>query len=211
MTKAEAQNFVERVLKGLWPEWKPIDIQLSIWIERLQNCEPQRAKIAVENVWRTETIQHKRPPQGRIFEALSQCADTENKPKAELPQTTVYIRCIEPPANNPHRSTEHKIPVYPDDLSKIDDPDYVRSCGHGLAQRFTELYGGLWAVVVGGREEPSGLTGKAARDKAFKDILDGPDTKTKRWLQNYLDGKERKKGGNEPVDFGTVALQAIGG
>lgn len=211
MTHVEAQNFIEKVLRGLWPEWTPKDIQLSIWIEKLQNCDYQRAKVAVENAWRGETIQHKRPPQGRIFEALSQCVDSQETEKAELPQARIYIRCILPPAHNPNRSTEHKIPVYPDDLSKIDDPDYVRNCAHGLAQRFGELYGGAWAVVVGGQDEPSGLVGEKARDKAFQDVLDGPNTRTKAWLQRYLDGKERKKGGNEPVDLGTVALQAIGG
>lgn len=153
MTQNEAQNFIKDVLKGLWPEWNATDIQLTNWMQKLRGCDYQRAKFAVENVWRSETIQHRRPPQGRIFEALSQCVDRNRQEKSELPETTVYIKCIERPESNPNRSTDHKIPVYPAALSKMDDPDYMRECGHGLAQRFTELYGGTWAVIVGEKPE----------------------------------------------------------
>ena len=45
------------------------------------------------------------------------------------------------------------------------------------------------------KKEPGKLYGKEARDKAFADILNGPDTKTRRWLMKYLEEKypETKK------------------
>ena len=35
--------------------------------------------------------------------------------------------------------------------------------------------------------EPGQIYGNEARDKAFADILNGPDTKTRRWLVKYLE------------------------
>jgi len=192
MTKPEAQNFIEKVLKGLWAEWAPTDIQLSNWMLKLQACEYAKAKNAVENVWRNETIQHRRPPQGKIFEALKRCVSKEKTINAELPQTTIYIRCIEPPEHAPNR-TAHLIPVYPDDLKRIGDEDYVRRCAFSMAARFQQLYGGTWGVLIGKKHEPSELIGEEAREKAFNDILSGPDTKTKRWLRQYLASKEKAK------------------
>jgi hypothetical protein len=201
MTKVDAQSFVQKILTGLWAEWEPTDIQLSNWMEKLQNCEYQRAKTAVENVWRTEKIQHRRPPQGRIFEALDACGEKREKPDSELPPTTISISCIEPPPENPNR-TEHRIPVYPDDLSRMNDPDFMRNCGHYVAQRFAEQTGGQWIVVIETPKIDSGLRGTEARDAAFADILNGEDTKTKRWLQRYFDTKNRR---DEPADRGGQA------
>jgi hypothetical protein len=192
----------------LWPDWDASDIQLTNWIQKLKNCEYRRAKGAVENVWRSEKIQHKRPPQGRIFEAFGQCVDKKAVKGKDVPDTTVFVQCIEPPAENPNR-TDHKIRVYPADLSKMNDLDYLRDCGHYMAERFEELSGGKWIVIIEKPKPDSGLRGAQARDKAFKDILDGPDTKTKRWLQRYLDAKRRKTDSSEPVDIGAMALQEM--
>ena len=210
MTRLEAQGFIEKILKGLWADWQPTDIQLSNWIQKLQTCDYQRAKFSVENVWRTEKIQHRRPPQGRVFEALSQCVEKKAVESKDVPDTTVFIQCVQPPPENPNR-TDHKIRVYPADLSRMDEPDYMQDCGHYMAKRFNELYGGTWIVVIDEPAPDSGLRGVQARDTGFADILDGPDTKTKRWLQMYLDRKHRKTDSNETVDLGTLALQSISG
>ena len=210
MTKLEAQNFIEKILKGLWADWQPTDIQLSNWTQKLQTCDYQRAKFSVENVWRTEKIQHRRPPQGRVFEALSQCVEKKAVESKDVPDTTVFIQCVQSPPENPNR-TDHKIRVYPDDLSRMDEPDYMRDCGHYMAERFEQLYGGKWIVVIKPQETmpDSGLRDREARDKAFADILDEADTKRKHWLQRYLDRKHRKTDSNETVDLGTLALQSI--
>jgi len=44
-------------------------------------------------------------------------------------------------------------------------------------------------------EEPGKLYGKEARDKAFADILNGPDNKTRRWLVKYLEKQYPEKKG----------------
>lgn len=49
-------------------------------------------------------------------------------------------------------------------------------------------------------KEPGKLYGKEARDKAFADILNGPDTRTRRWLVKYLEKQYPEKEG--PVKIG---------
>jgi len=203
MQTNEKTIFIEKELEGLWPDWQPTEAETRVWLNTLERFDYNTARTAIQQYFSDTGGNYRRPkPSGFITKAsvISQ-GKSVSKEKPELPQTHVFISCIEPPENNPNR-TDHKIPVYPDDLKRIDDEDYVRNCAHGMAERFKQLYGGHWIVIVEPRKEPSGLIGEEAREKAFNDILNGPDTKTKLWLKQYLDDKN-------PVDISEMALQAL--
>jgi len=210
MLRAEKLKFIQNVLIGLWPDWKPTDEESRVWFGHLDKYDYETARTAAEQYFSDAGGNYRRPkPWGLIIKAslIIQKRGGGTKP-AELPQTTFYIRCIIPPDDHPNR-TDHMIPVYPEDLKRIDDPDYVRNCAHGLAERFKELYGGVWSVVIVEKREPSGLVGKAARDKAFRDILDGPDTRTKRWLQGYLNwDKSAQKETSGPVHISKALAES---
>jgi hypothetical protein len=56
-----------------------------------------------------------------------------------------------------------------------------------MRKRFEQIYGGQWITIV---ESPrpvadDGLRGAAAREKAYANILAGPDTPGRRWLQRH--------------------------
>jgi hypothetical protein len=55
-------------------------------------------------------------------------------------------------------------------------------------------------------KEDSGLRGVQARDKAFADILNGEDCKTKKWLESYLNKtlKTVKKAKEQPQVIGAI-------
>ena len=74
-----------------------------------------------------------------------------------------------------------------------------------------EVHSSKWIVVIKPQETApdSGLRGTEARDTAFADILDGPDTKTKHWLQMYLDKKRRKSETSGPVEMGELAAGVL--
>ena len=82
------------------------------------------------------------------------------------------------------------------------DPDHLLRCAEAMRAKFGQLYGGKWIIVQTKPPEESGLRGELARQKAFRDILNGPDTRTKRWLQKYLDKEEKptaQKNNSQPV------------
>jgi len=188
MLRAEKIKFMDDELKGLWPDWKPTEAETRVWFGVLEKYDYEVARNAAQKYFLDTGGNFRRPKPGGFIAKASVISQgkTGKKNESDVPQTNVFISCIEAPEHHPNM-TDHKIPVFPEDLSRIGDPDYVRSCAHGLAEKFRQLYEGHWIVVVGKTENhDSGLRGKAARDKAFRDILDGPCTKTRLWLQKYL-------------------------
>lgn len=71
MNETEAQNFIEQVLKGLWPDWEPTDAQYGLWVRRLLRFQFYKAKDALEK-WFCETQRtYKIPPINNILKYLS--------------------------------------------------------------------------------------------------------------------------------------------
>ncbi|KKM86150.1 hypothetical protein LCGC14_1281880 [marine sediment metagenome] len=125
MTEPEATQFIEYVLKGLWPTWKPTDIELGLWLWKLKSFDYYKAEVEVKN-WLCETLFPTKSPQiGKLLTYLSA-----------------------------HKAGDHK--------RKEDD-------------RFIK--------------DPNKLYGNEARDLAFANILNGPDTPGRRWLVVYLEDK----------------------
>lgn len=185
MTKLEAESFVESILKGFYPRWNPKDEEFRGWVSRLVYYEYDSAKRAVDMFFfdcQTRTIE---PPAGKIMRAISRSARIIVR---EFPtvMTSIEIECIEAPERNPNLEGA-KRGVFAEDTQKQNDPDYVLGCAELMKIKYEELYGGKWIIVHKPEPEPdSGLRGKQAFDKAAADILNGPDSKTRRWLEKHL-------------------------
>lgn len=84
-----------------------------------------------------------------------------------------------------------------------------------MRKQFERLYGGKWITVQTKPPEDNGLRGEQARQKAMRDILNGPDTRTKRWLTEYLNRKKdkpkpkKREPEQEPVLIGAVIEDEI--
>lgn len=77
MDKIEAIGFVDRVLKGLWPDWLPTDIQNSLWIRKLQKYNYGRAEKAITDWLSEQEYWAKAPKIGKILKALDSRKATE--------------------------------------------------------------------------------------------------------------------------------------
>lgn len=130
MTDNEATQFIENVLKGLWPSWSPTDMQYGLWISKLRNYDYFKAERELKN-WICETdYVAKAPAIGKILKYFN-----------------------------------------------------AKKVGTFVEQREEFV------------KEPGKLYGKEARDKAFADILNGPDNRTRRWLVKYLEKQYPEKEG----------------
>jgi len=67
MTNAEAQQFIDIVLKSFYPDWNPTDIDFSEWVKRLYYYDYSRAKQAVSDFVFETKIKYKTPPAGNII------------------------------------------------------------------------------------------------------------------------------------------------
>lgn len=67
MTTVEAQDFVEKVLQGLWSVWKPKDEELSLWIERLRIYDYELCRQAIRNWYMQQRKSTMRPPMGLVL------------------------------------------------------------------------------------------------------------------------------------------------
>ncbi len=188
MNETEAQKFIGDVLKGFFPAWETTNAEYKVWVRKLIAFDYNKAERALGD-WLSEELFHgKAPKLGKVLKALfSRDAGIviEKKLQPDI-KATHYIECIEAPERNP-KLIGRKRKVYAAELSRQGDPDYMLRIAEGMRGKYQDLYGGTWIIVQVEPEEPdSGLRGPQARDKAFADILNGPDNRTRRWLERYL-------------------------
>jgi hypothetical protein len=214
MDRNEKLKFIDVELKGLWPEWDPTEAELRVWLGILGRYDYDVAQVAVQQYFSEQAGNYRRPKPAKFVEKvrliLQRCSSGVRDSSPTL-TTNVYIECLEPPERNPNLIGA-SLPVFVLPTSKQDDLDYVLACAETMRKRFEHLYSGKWITRQTNPPEHSGLYGEAARQKSFEDILSGPDTKTKRWLQNYLDTEKKQNGQkdrNQPVPVGAVLGNGI--
>lgn len=217
MDRHETNSFIEKELMGLWPDWTPTEAESRVWFGELSRFDYDVAQIAAQQYFSDTGGNFRRPKPLGIIEKARVILQTRNvgrKYTKDPILTNVYIECIEAPERNPKLEGKRKA-VYAatDDLQC--DKEHVLRCAETMRKAFERLYGGKWIIVQTKPTEDSGLRGEQAKQKAFRDILSGPDTKTKRWLQKYLDKdnkpmpKRHKEQEQEPVLIGAVVEDEI--
>ena len=176
MNAIDAQDFIQNVVKELWPDWTPTDYLTKLWNESLANCDFEDSKRALR-VWYAESVRPGKDPVLGIF----------NKIKVKT-DGTVRV------CSNPLRLFG---------LSRIDRLDRVRGFYVSSEKKRPEnleieqmaeqarrkselLYGGQWVVIRDweGKEQEldDGLRGRPAREKAEELVLAGSDSPGRRFL-----------------------------
>lgn len=203
MTDENANKIINDSLKTHWPNWKFDGQELFVWVKNLRQFDYDVARTAVNTVYESyDGMGHPRMP--------------------------TIMKAIRDLAVKQHRAGSRTIPLYeivgPDGIAKwspffgrSDWPDEdVRKDAERKRARADELYGKGHVVdylAAPDEEEPDeGYYGQdgcsiierrnQARDKAFADILNGPDTKTRRWLVKYLDAKLDAKEKDKLIHIG---------
>jgi hypothetical protein len=152
MNRQEQMQFIDRELKGLWPQWQPTDAEIRVWLSDLAAFDYAVARTAAQACFRRQAANYHRPVLGKFLEkarALSQSTVGGNRRPVRDMTTTAFIECVEPPKDRPHLAGVRK-PVYVHPASRQADPDYVRACAAHMRTQFEHLYGGHWITLRSG-------------------------------------------------------------
>jgi len=186
VTREEQLRFIEKELRGLWPKWAPTDAEIRAWATDLASFDYDLARAAADACFRGQTVNYQRPVLGRFLEqarALSRQTGTVVRQRPE-PTTNVFIECLEAPPGKSHR-VGTRTGVYVCPPSRQDDRDYVLARAECMRRKFEQLYGGRYITVTTKPAIDDGLRGQPARQKAYENTRNGPDTPTKRGLQRH--------------------------
>lgn len=198
MKKEDAQKIITEVIQAHWPKWSFAGHETLVWLRALQPYDYALVAAAIDGVYAN-------------YDGMGH------------PKMPTIMRAVKDMAAQKHWRGVRTIPLYeilaPDGKLKWkpffgpeDTPrEEIERSAEKVRLRANELYGK--GHIVSYLREPDetddGYYGdegcpinerrRQARDKAFADILDGPDTKTRRWLVKYLDAKHEKEDKNKPV------------
>lgn len=206
MENSEAIDFIGKI-KEYYPRWQAGQTEIDEWLKRLKFYDFEKAQQALNDFifeTRTRTVE---PPAGKIIAILKDRALIKRERSEETIMTTYYIECIEAPERNPNFNVGLQRGVFAADPNNQNDPDYMLKAAETMRSKYENLYDGKWIIVQKPQEEDTGLRGPQARDKAFADILNGPNNKTKRWLTGFLEKKHKKKEG--PESLGSILASKI--
>jgi hypothetical protein len=187
MQNNKAMEIID-ILKAYYPRWSADDMEIDNWVKRLVHYDYHRSKAIIENMFFETTSRHIEPSPGKIFEALRTKALVSKVVKVEPICLFVLFKEDIEAQKGFYISSSH-IPEQP----------IIEQQAERMREKFNELYGGNWIIqyakIPPEPPEDNGLRGAAARDKAFENILNGPDSPSKHWLQKYLKNKHRKETG----------------
>ena len=148
MNRDQQEQFIDTEVKGLWPQWKPTDAEIAVWMRELAALDYRLACRAVQAYYAEQMVHANRPLLGRF---LAKARDLARPPMRIAREsrdlaTDVFLECIEPPEAKPHLAGVRK-PVYVWPPSKQSDPDYVSACAESMRKHFNRLYGGSWIII----------------------------------------------------------------
>ncbi len=149
MNRQEQMQFVDRELKGLWPQWQPTEAEVRVWLSDLAGFDYAVARAAAQACFREQRANYHRPVLGRFLaqaRTLAQSASGRSRREPQDVTTTVFIECFEPPQDRPHMAGVRK-PVYVWPASRQSNPDDVLAAAEHMRAQFDRLYGGHWITV----------------------------------------------------------------
>lgn len=202
MNDENANKIINDSLKTHWPNWKFDGQELFVWVKNLRPFDYDVARTAVNSVYESyDGMGHPRMP--TIMTAIQDLAAKQHRASSR----TIPLYEILNPDGKPKWSPFYGRSDWPDEDVKKD--------AERKRARADELYGKGHVVhyLAAPEDDPDdGYYGEEvcslvqrraqARDKAFADILNGPDTKTRRWLVMYMDRKHKQEDKNKPVHIG---------
>ncbi len=187
MNRLEQERFIEKEIKGLWPQWEATDAELRLWMSELAAFDYSLARTAAQACFAEQTVNYHRLVLGKFVERARALSRRTSRPQPQSCDrtTNVFVECFIPPPDKPHLAGVRK-PVYVTPRSRQSDSEHVQACAESMRGKFAQLYGGRWITVVTKPHPDDGLRGEPARRRAYERILAGPDTPARRCLQDLL-------------------------
>jgi len=149
VNRDERMQFIESEIKTLWSRWDPTEAEVRVWMAELATLDYGLARRAAQACFAELTVNAHRPVLGRFLakaRALAEPSAGQDRRTRDVPETNVFLECLQPPRDKPHLAGVRK-PVYVRPLSRQGDPDYVAACADSMRRAFNRLYGGNWIVV----------------------------------------------------------------
>ncbi len=168
MNQSEKADFLKEIVFPLWPKWSCSTPERDMWHNELEDNEWDKAQAAVRAYYAAGGSKSARPVISKVFgnwakKAVDPC-ETE---------TDVYVEQLD---------GKRRFGVF---VLKSYSPDEKMQAAEQTRLKCARLYGGEWIVHKKNKAPvpDDGLRGKAALAQAEKNILAGPDTPGRRFLQ----------------------------
>lgn len=178
MNAVLVQDFINNVLKEMWPKWAPTDWQIKFWKKTLERCNFEASKRSLES-WYAEADRPGREPILGVFNKIK-CLEAGWKRTESEPKLLFALA----PLVNLTKKRNFLHPIRPADY-------VIEEMAERHRAKAEELYGGDWVVIRLWESKPvdyedNGLRGMAARKAVEKVYLDGPDCPEKRFVESGI-------------------------
>lgn len=207
MTDNEIGQIIKDVIKAHWPNWEFPPEETRVWMKALYPYDFERAKEAINDLYMTwEKDRYPKP--AHIINAISKKAQKKKNVRT-VPLFGIF--------RADHRRR------WRDFCGDADTPrQEIEQIAEQICKRANEIESGHYIMYYNtDGEEDTGYYGepgcsiavrrRQARDKAFRDILNGQDNKTRRWLVKYLnrDKTAQRETSGGPVHIGEALAESV--
>ena len=171
MTDDKAKEFFKKVIQGIWSNWKPTDLDTSLWLAILRQCKYEESESSLRRWYaKTERLSRK-PTPGQIRNVLV-FENREEKGKRE-PRKEFGLQ----------RKEGGKITWFFINTGRQREPHKIEEDAEKARVRAQDLYGGEWVIIQPPEPIPDdGKRGPMALAQAIHNTLSGPNTPGKRFL-----------------------------
>ena len=173
MVESEVREFVQEILVGLWPHWKPTNAEIGLWVRELEPYSWSDAKDKAELYHTQGGSKHRRP---NLSELLT-ITGSRHKEQFNV-NTCIYVECCEHP--DVRRAGLRYGVFTPSNYTH----EQQMTAAENLREQIIAREGGEWLTRRVAPVGDDGLSGDAAKQRAEELILAGPDTPGKRFLQS---------------------------
>ncbi len=195
MSDEQANKIINEVMKPHWPSWEFKGQELFVWIRELRKFDYETAKEAINDLY-VNWESNRYPKMPHIMASIRGLSKTRKQANKRLVALFVITK---------QNGVQRWFPFVGDANTPRED---VERRAEALRQEANRLYQDEQHIIhylnTDEEGEDTGYYGPDARDKAFNEILKGPDSKTKRWLQKYMSRSKVKKPKNKKSDIVTI-------
>ena len=191
MDSSETKQFIQEVVKELWPKWAPSNAEIQIWQQSLNEHSWADAQAKVQAHYQAGGSKRTKPHLSDIMSS-----DARQSRTCWEIQTDVYCECSE------HPGKPTLVGVRIGIFCRIGtDPEFKMRAAERMRTELASRRGGRWIVTRGRKEgiPDDGLRGRTAQKRAEEIIeQDDEDSPGQRFL---------RRGRRKPTDV--LAAQGV--